>query len=109
MNYKEWEEWFLRSNKATYEAEMKVCDLEDRGQTNTDAYYSWKKEAREWRENQDQCIAEHPKHHARYLKHRGKPSQSKASAAANGGKSKSGLGWFTWVIIIVAVLWFLSK
>ena len=109
MNYKEWEEWFLRANKHTYEAEMKVCDFEDRGDTSSDAYWSWKKEAREWRENQDQAISEHPKFHARYLKHRGKPSQSKASAEANGGKHSSGSNWFIWVIVIAGVLWFLSK
>lgn len=109
MNYKKWEEWFLRANKKTYEAEMKVCDFEDRGDTSSDAYYSWKKEAREWRENQDAAISEHPKHHANYLKHRGKPNQSKASAEANGGKSKSGGNWYIWVIVIVAVLYFLGK
>lgn len=81
MNYNEWEKWFLRANKHTFEAEMKVCDFEDRGDTSSDAYWSWKKEAREWRENQDQAISEHPEFHARYLKHRGKPSQSKAKQA----------------------------
>jgi len=109
MNYKDWEEWFLRANKKTYEAEMKVYDFENKGDTSSDAYYSWRKEAREWRENQDAAISEHPKHHEKYLKHRGKPSQSKASAEANGGKIKSGYGWFMWIVIIIGILLLLSK
>ena len=89
MPYNEWEEWFLRANKHKHEAEMKVWGFEDREDTSSDAYWSWKKEAREWRENQDYAISEYPDFHSRYIENRQKPTQTKASAEANGGESSS--------------------
>lgn len=91
MNYEQWEEWFLRANKKKHEATMKVWELQDNGDTSSDTYRAWMKEAIEWKESEDTAISEHPKHHATYLNRRGTTSESRASAAANGSKGNSPL------------------
>ncbi|MCI5227562.1 MAG: hypothetical protein D3918_13105 [Candidatus Electrothrix sp. AX2] len=109
MNYDDWEERFLNANQEHYKHQMKLYELEDKGETSGDRYNSWARETRQWKKTRDHFIEEYPKFHEKYVHNRGKPSQTKLSAKYNGGKSKSGGGWFVWVVIIAGVLWLLSK
>ncbi len=110
MNYDEWEKLFLNANQEHYEHQMRVYELEGEGETSGERYNSWVRETHRWKETRDAFIEEYPKFHQRYMKHRGKPSQTKVSAKYNGGKSKSGgLGLFGLSSFLVSCGSYLNK
>ena len=85
-SYNSWEKEFLTANRDKHTATMTMWSLEDDNKENTRMYKKVKKEADKWSTKERDLVEKYPKHHEKYMSHRGTDKATKLSKKANNGE-----------------------